>query len=199
MADRLKEVDKRQRLLAVALLVVVLAVLYWLIDDLLISRYRNYEAEIDRLQSRLQTLQRMLATREDLETKLRQIRQDQSINLYALKQASPTLAATDLQQRVETVVESAGGDLISTQILPVADEEGFARVAISIRMNGDTEVLQKVLYELESNKPLVFIDNLQITARTIRQRRRSRDKPPETTVQLTAQFDLAGYIPKIGS
>lgn len=186
--------DNRQRFAALALLIVLLGGMLWLINDWFISRYRNHGVEIDRLQSRLQTLNRMLATRDDLEGKIRQIQQDPSTNIYALKQPSPTLAATDLQQRVETAVESNGGELISTQILPVVEEEGFVRVIISIRMNGNTEVMQKVLHGLESKTPLVFIDNLQITARTIRRRRRSRNTPPETSVQLTAQFDLAGYI-----
>jgi general secretion pathway protein M len=198
MATGLINSDKRQRFVALALLVVVVGGVFWLINDLLISRYRDYGAEIDRLQSRLQTLNRMLATRGDLEAKITQIRQDPSMNIYALKQASPTIAATDLQQRVKEAVESNGGELISTQILPVVEEEGFVQVIISIRMNGDTEIMQKVLHDLESEKPLIFIDNLQITARTVRQRRRSRDTPPETTVQLTAQFDLAGYIRRGG-
>lgn len=198
MATDTNKSDNRQRLAALALLVVVLGGVFLLIDKLFIGPYRNYDAEVDRLQSRLQTLNRMLTTREDLEAKIRQIRQDPSINIYALKQTSPTLAATDLQQRVKEAVESNGGELISTQILPVVEEEGFVQVIISIRMNGDTEIMYKVLHDLESEKPLIFIDNLQITARTVRQRRRSRDTPPETTVQLTAQFDLAGYIRRGG-
>lgn len=198
MATDTHKFTNRHRFAALVLLIVVLGVAFWLINDLLISRYRNYGAEIERLENRLQTLNRMLATREDLEAKITQVRQDPAINIYALKQASPTLAATDLQQRVKEAVESNGGELISTQILPVVEEEGFARVVISIRMNGDTEIMQKVLHDLESEKPLIFVDNLQITARTVRQRRRSRDTPPETTVQLTAQFDLAGYIRRGG-
>ena len=59
------------------------------------------------------------------------------------------------------------------------------------------EVIQKVLYDLESKTPLLFVNNLQVTARTLRRRRysrRNRNTPVETTVQLTVQFELAGYM-----
>ncbi|NJN46349.1 MAG: hypothetical protein HC808_07605 [Candidatus Competibacteraceae bacterium] len=40
----------------------------------------------------------------------------------------------------------------------------------------------------------MFIDNIQIRARPVRQRRRSRTEQPVTQIDLTTQFELAGYM-----
>ncbi len=192
-----QSVSYRHRLTAVGLLFAVLIGIYWFIDGVLIAKYRFYQTNIEELQTRLQIFDNMLATRDELTAKIQQVRQDQSFKTHLLQQVSPTLAATDLQQRVKRVVESSGGELVSTQILPVTEEGGFSRVAINISLTGDMEVIQKMLYDLESKTPLLFVNNLQVTARTLRRRRysrRNRNTPVETTVQLTVQFELAGYM-----
>lgn len=182
------------RLAALTLLLMVLAAVYWLVDQIWVAKYEFYQTEIEKLQDRLQRLQAMSATRESLEAQIERVREDSSVDAYYLQQTSPTLAASQLQQQVKAVVEGNGGSLVSTQILPVTQEDGFPRVAIRVQMTGGTEILWKVLHTLESNRPLLFIDDLRVTARTIR-RRNPRDRSSiETELQLTTQFELAGYL-----
>ena len=180
------------RLTAVALLLITLLGVYWLIARPLVNKYHFYQSNIENLQERLQRLRGMLATRRELEAQIQRVRQDSSVAVYYLKQQSPMLGATDLQQQVKSIVEANGGRLISTQILPVTQEKGFSRVGINVQMTGDTKVLQKIIYALESNRPLLFINNLQVIARTIRYS--GRDNQLGTNLQLTIQFDLAGYL-----
>ncbi|MEZ5584099.1 MAG: type II secretion system protein GspM [Candidatus Competibacteraceae bacterium] len=149
---------------------------------------------MEQLQERLQRANAMVAQRPALEQRINAIKQNDTINAYYLNQASPTIAATDLQQRVKTAVEGNGGELTSVQILPVTTEGAFSKVAIRAQMTGDTEVLRKTFHALESNPPALFIDNIQIRARPIRQRRRSRTEQPITEIRLTTQFELAGYM-----
>lgn len=189
-------VNTHQRILAVLLLALVLAGIHQLVEGVLVAKYQFYATQIQQLQDRLYKLNGMLATRPDLEARLRQLKQDESVQVYFLQQASPTLAATELQQRVKNAVESHGGTLTSTQILPVAEESGFTKVAIRVMLNGDTEGLQKILYDLEAQTPLLFIDNLQISSRQVRQFRQDRRAAPDMSVQLTTQFELIGYLPR---
>ena len=188
------------RVAAVVLLVVVVVGVYSLIDGVLAARYRFYRDHVEELQGRLQRLNSLLATGPELETRIRQVRADSPVDLYTLKPAPPPIAATELQQQVKDVVESNGGNLVSTQILPVNVEGGFSKVTIRVQMTSDTEALEKVLYDLESHEPLLFIDNFQVRARPVRQpRRRLRGNarpPPEAppTVQLTTRFELAGFM-----
>lgn len=179
--------------IAIALLLFVLLAGYWLMARPMIAKYHDYRANIEQLQDRLQRLRRMLASRQALQEQIQQVRQNGVVNSYYLKQSSPTLAATDLQQKVKEIVESNGGSLVSTQILPVTKEGDFSKVAIRVAMTGDTETLQKLSYVLESARPLLFVDDLQIRTRQIRQFNR-RGNTDDTQVQLSIQFDLSGYM-----
>lgn len=187
-------VDSRHRIAALALLIVVLFSGYTLIDQFVIGRYEFYQGNISQLQDRLQRYENMLSMREELEARLLQIKQDNSIDVYYLQQASSVLAAADLQQQVKSAVENNGGNLVSTQILPVSGEGIFSKVAIRVQMTGDTDVLQKTLYYLESARPLLFIDDLQVRGQPIRQRNPNDRNEITLRIQLTTQFELSGYI-----
>jgi len=181
------------RLAAAALLVGVLLIGYWLVDRLFIAKYQYYRTTIAQNQDRLQRLTGILASEQTLETELQQVKKDKAMAAYYIDKPSPTLAATDLQQHIKTVVETNGGELQSTQILPTTQESGLTRVAIRVQMNGDAEVLQKVLHRLESSRPLLFVDNLVINAREIR-RREPGSREIKTSVQMMTTFELAGYM-----
>lgn len=186
--------DNRHRFTALALLFLVLGAGYWLIDRIWIDKYLFYKNNIAAQQDQLQRYNNILALRGDLEARLQQIKQDDSIDAFYLQQTASMLAATDLQQRVKSAVESSGGKLVSTQVLPVVDEEGFSKVSIRVQLTGDTPSLQKALYELETARPLLFIDGLQIRRQPIRQRNPNDRKRSKIKIQLTIQFELSGYI-----
>lgn len=191
---RIDAPSRGHRLAALGLLTLFVVIGYGLVDRVWIARHEYYQSHIEGLQERLQRLRGLLATRQTLESQIRRITQDESIDVFYLQAPSPTLAASQLQQQLKRVVESHGGELISTQILPPVPEEGFSKVAIKVQLTGDTEVFQKVFYTLESNRPLLFIDDLQIRSRIIRRRSPDDRRKIETSVQLTAMFELAGYM-----
>lgn len=180
------------RLLAVSLLLVALLAIYGLIARPLMNRYQYYQSQMESLLDRLQRFERMLGSRQDLEAQIQHIRQDNSFDDYYLKPQSPTLAATDMQQQMKSVVDANAGQVVSTQVLATTQEGNFTRVGINVHLIGDTKVLQKVIYALETMRPWLFIDNLQVRARAIRQR--GRDNQLESSVQLAIQFDLFGYL-----
>ena len=126
------------------------------------------------------------------------IQQDRNITAQYLPQFAPALAAADLQQRVKAVVEAVGGTLRSTQALPPVEEGNAVKVAVNATVSGDTESLQKILYDLESQTPLLFIDNLDVSAREIRQRLPNGRLADYTRVQLNIQFEVSGYLRKEG-
>lgn len=203
------------RLLALALLIVAVAGVSWLVDGVWLNYYRYYQNSIAEAEDRLGRLQRIAAARPALEQQLTEIDRNSDADVYYLAQTAPNLAATELQQQARAVIESNGGRLASTQVLPVENEAGFTRVAIRVQMLvTDLEALQKSLYALESAQPLLFIDEVQMRARQVRkrvprdltanrnlsraERRALRRQPRQVTTetQLTAQFELAGYIRK---
>jgi general secretion pathway protein M len=179
---------------AVGLLLLTLLMAYFATIQPVITKHAFYQENIASMQQRLQKYRQIIASRPALEAELNQLRREQATNAYYLEQQSAPLAATELRKWVKTAVESSGGILMSTQSLPVLENELFPRVGISVRMTGSTETLQKVLYDLESRRPLLFVDHLQVTGRQIR-RRSPRD--PRTIIeetQLTISFELYGYM-----
>ena len=187
------------RLAALLLLALVVSLFYVLVDQLWMGRYRIYQTNAERLLDRLHSLERLAAVRPELENAIQTIRNDQRTATYFLPPAPPALAAADLQQRVKSLVEGAEGTLLSIQALPVVEEGGMVRVAVSAVLQGNVDALQKVLHSLESQVPLLFVDNLEVTARQFRPRLPNGTIAPYTRVQLSSQMEISGYLRKESS
>lgn len=172
--------------------------LYLLVDRVLITRYRYYQDALEQQQGRLEQLERMAAIREPIQQLVMSIQQDRTVIAQYLPQSAPALAAADLQQRVKGVVEAAGGTLQSTQALPPTEEGHAVKVTVSVAMNGNSDSLQKILYDLESQTPLLFLDNLQVSARESRPRLPGGRTANYTRIQLSIQFEVSGYLRKEG-
>ena len=188
--------SQMHRLAALLLLALMMGLFYMLVDRVWIGQYRLYQTNAERLQDRLHNLQRLATARPELEKAIQSIRDDQRTAAYFLPPAPPTLAAADLQQRVKSLVEGSGGSLLSVQALPAVEEGGVVRVAVSIALQGNVDSLQKMLHSLESQVPLLFVDNLEVTARQFRPRLPDGSVAPYTRIQLNGQFEVSGYMRK---
>jgi general secretion pathway protein M len=75
-----------------------------------------------------------------------------------------TIAGASLQERVETAVKSAGGNVLSSQIDLQGPHaaEGFVGLTESLEI--DQAALQPLLYDLEAGMPYLFVENLAIQA-----------------------------------
>jgi hypothetical protein len=56
-------------------------------------------------------------------------------------------------------------------------------------MSGGSEALYKVLYALETERPFLFVDNIDVNARSMRAREGQAE-----TIELMVSFDLFGYM-----
>lgn len=186
------------RLTALLLLALVIGLFYVLVDQLWMGRYLLYQTNAEQLLDRLQQLERLATARPELERAIQELNNDQRTAAYFLPQAPPALAAADLQQRVKVLIEGAGGNLLSVQALPPVEEGGVVRVAVSVTLQGNIDTLQKTLYGLESQVPLLFVDNLQVSARQFRPRLPDGRIAPSIRIQLNTQFEVAGYLRKEG-
>jgi general secretion pathway protein M len=82
-------------------------------------------------------------------------------SLYPADQDA-TLAGNDAQQRIRTVFADSRLDVISIQVLAAKEEEGFDRIPIDLRVEGDLTGLQNALAVLAAQKPLVLVDEATI-------------------------------------
>lgn len=184
--------------LAALLLLLALLVLLALGGRLWLGQRQFYQAHIEQLQDRLLRLQRMAALKPQLEQVIADLRADQSNAAQFLPGNAPPLAAAELQQRVKRTVEAAGGELLSAQVLPVVEEGGVLRISIGVGVQCGVSALQGILYTLETQQPLLFIDNLELSARLFRPRLPNNEIANYTRVQLNAQFEVSGYLPREG-
>jgi general secretion pathway protein M len=159
----------------------------------LVDIAREYGETVDDLQFRLQRYQKVAAEKGDLLAKLEQIKAAGQQDERFITRDTAALASADLQSMVKEIVSQAGGELTSTQVIPERKEENFTRIAVKIRVNGSTNVLRDVLHSIETSKPMLFVENLNI--RPIRMPRNPAAKQSQPVVdKLSVDFDVIGYM-----
>lgn len=106
----------------------------------------------------------------------------------------PAIIAANLQKKLKTIVESNGGNLVSTHAITGKDDGGHAKVTIKVHMQVDMNALQAVLYNLTTNKPLLFIDNILIQRRHVSRKRKNKNSGKGEV-----RFDVTGYLDSAAS
>ncbi|MEJ1159971.1 type II secretion system protein GspM [Prosthecomicrobium sp. N25] len=106
---------------------------------------------------------------------------------------SETIAAAGMQQRVRGLIEAAGGQVFSAQIL-FRSEEGDPdrRVELQVVFEAGIEAVQKALYRIETEAPFGFVDELSIQpARTDGEAEADPGRLLRTTVTVTSHWRRA--------
>jgi general secretion pathway protein M len=186
MIDALTQ--KQRQLLALAILAAVLALIFTLMVAPLWAVNRHYSNTIDRLDSRLEILQRTAAAGGELRTQHEQLKRSLASNRHYLKSTSEALAAANLQGIITRLAGSSGMEVLSTQILPTSEEAGFTRVMLKVRMRGNLDNTVKLFHKLETGQPYLFLDNVSV--RSFNRSRRNIN----ITQMLNVDFDLIAYM-----
>ncbi len=151
-----------------------------------------YADSIGDLEFRLQRYRKIAAEKKIWLDRLDQIKQQGESNANFIARNTAALASADLQTMIKQTVTDAGGELISTQVIPDKQEEKFTRIAVKVRMSGSMEVLRDVLYALETEQPVLFVDNLNL--RSMRFQRNPATRQYQASSKLSIDFDVIGYM-----
>lgn len=73
-------------------------------------------------------------------------------------------AAALMQSELIRMIERAGGRAGSVRVLPSQDDRALTKVSVNIALQATTVSLRKFLFELETTTPLIFVDQLEISA-----------------------------------
>lgn len=180
--------DSQRRLLAIALAIALLGVVaaaialptWWL--------NQRYDRALADFGDQLVRHQRIVATRDAAEATLNSLRARQTGRLF-LRSASPTVAASELQDLARAAIESNGARLISVQIPPSREEGRYRIVTINVQLSATGPALRRILHSLESSQPLVLVDSV-----TIRQSVGTGFRPaPGTEPEMFVQMELVGH------
>jgi general secretion pathway protein M len=186
----------RNKALAIAILCGMVVLVIGLLAFPIWSINKHYSEKIVVLETRLQILSHDIQSGEKLEAEYQRLLSGNSTDKRYLKSQSDALAAAELQRIVKISIVPAGGEILSTQIVPNTQKEGTQKVSLKVRMKAELKALVKVFYQLETGYPLLFIDSFTIRSRSVGARRVINRNP---TAQLAARmldvdFQVSGYI-----
>jgi general secretion pathway protein M len=181
--------DKNRRSLALGLLVIAVVVFFIVIVFPLQQLFNNYDSSIGELEFRLGKLQQTAQLQTSLTKQLEQLQDANNKSRDLINGESAALAGANLQELIKEVLRSTGNVLESSQMLPVVFEEDLQSIAIRIHFSSSVASLQKALYTLENNRPLLFVDELSIKIS------RSATQPSDIkrVVMLNVTLDIYGY------
>lgn len=180
----------QSRALAIVLLLALFALLVALIYVPLQRAHRHYDSAIEDRLDRTSRYLRIAGQRQDVEANIALIKKRNASRFY-LKASAPALAAAEVQQMAQAIIESNGLKVDSTQITAHKDEGTRRKVAVSFQLRGPLPAVQKGLYELESALPYLYVDNLVVRSNVTRGRAFTPVPGVEPDVQV--QFDLYAF------
>ena len=197
--NKLKELDLfrpelHERWLALGLLMVVLIMSVLVFFTPLINKGLELIDDKNNLVIKLQQYERILAKKETITANMADITSQHETQGYFNSQETDALASAEMQEFIKKTIVEAGGQLSSTQALPINDKENFNRITVRVRMTGNSHVLRTVLYKIETSKPLIIID--QIDIRPMRGIRNRTTRQIELSNELNVNFQAVCFMRK---
>ncbi len=169
------------------LLLVVVAFYLVLIQPALTIKSENRE-RIDNLIFQLNKFSNAKIQIEQLKHEINNITENDVNKGNFLEGGVPAIIGANLQKKLKTIIEANGGNLVSTHAIAGNVDDAHPKVTIKVHMQVDMKALQAVLYNLTTNKPFLFTDNLLIQRRQISSRRNNRNSG-----LVEVRFDVIGY------
>ncbi len=157
----------QSRALAIALLLVLLALLAVLVYVPWQRAHLHYDTAIEDRLDRTSRYLRVAAQRRNVEANIA-LTTKRDAGRYYLKASSPALAAAEVQQMAQAIIEANELKVESTQIATHKDDGPRRKVAVDFQLRGKLPALQKALYELETALPYLYVDNLVIRSSVAR-------------------------------
>ncbi len=178
------------RLAAIGLLAAVVAAVAVFAVLPSFDAYDDTEAALVLAEEQTAGFERVARLRTTYEARLEELTARDSASQVYVQGSTDALAAANLQDKVNAIIEQHGGTVRSTQILAAEDDGEFRRVSVRVQFSASTESLFRAVHSLETARPFVFIDHLDIRNRRTRRRASRQTDNPALNVSL----DLFGFV-----
>ena len=183
-----------QRWLAVGLLVAAILIVSLVVIVPVVSKGMELHEAKNNLAFRLQQYERILARKDAVIASMNAIKEQHQERGLLNRQGTGALASAEVQEFIKKTIVEAGGQLSSTQALPVTSKNEFSRITVSVRMTGNSEVLRAVLYKIETATPLIIIN--QIDVRPLRGVRNRTTRQVGPSNELNINFQAVSFMRK---
>jgi len=187
--------QRSSRLTAVLLLAITVILVYLLCFHWFVGEHLSYADEVSALREQLARFEAAAAQREPLQAQLASVRQGRTDANLFLEQGDFNEAAAALSERLGQMVaaqDDPNCQIVSRQPVRPRVQERYERVTVNVRMRCRVEYLLDILYRLESEAPLVIIDDLNIIRP--RARRRVGTRVVDVAEELDIRFNMLGYL-----
>jgi general secretion pathway protein M len=150
---------------------------------------RHYDDAISSRTDYLERYQHIIASADKIRAALDLVKKSNG-RMHFLKNTNAALAASEIQETAKNLIDANGGKLISMQIVPAKDEDGYQRITVNMQLTGTMAALRQILYAVETMQPYLLVDNI-----SIRSIANSAFRPPPDGSQpdMIIGFDLSGY------
>lgn len=176
---------RARRLLAIALLLGVAAVVWFGAVEPLRAWRAAAEARLAETEAALARHRAIAARADEIAAEAAALREIATREALFLPGATEGQAAAALQEAIKAAANAAGARPDSVQALETTEDAGLLRVAMRVRLSADVASLQKLLYALEADRPIVLLENLYVRARSLRADGDERN--------LDVRFDVVGF------
>jgi general secretion pathway protein M len=202
--------QQMQRWLAVGLLLASVLIVILAVITPVVNKGLELHEDKNSLAFKLQQYERILARKDAVIENMSALKEQYQARGLLNKQSTGALASAELQEFIKRTIVEAGGQLSSTQALPVSafspgngrgskstqpnTKNEFNRITVSVRMTGSSKVLRSVLYKIETSMPLIIINQIEI--RPVRGVRSRATRQIELSNELDINFQAVSFMRK---
>ena len=176
--------------LSLLILLALLGMLWLLLLRPAFDSRQAFAARVADMQAQYRRFAVAAAQTEHLRATVAALRQNGSPRRGFLTENTAALAAADLQNHIKRLIEDTGGALISAQVMPQGEQEQviFPRVGIRVRMRGGMDTVQRLLYRVAADGPVLLLDNILL------QNPHGGGHAAQEAARLEIRFDVTGFI-----
>ena len=187
MIDKLH--NKQQRQLAIGLLAAAIIAVLAITAGPVWMANASRQATLDDAYERLQRYQQISARDQELLPQYEEQLRTQRAAGNHLRSETSAVAGAELQKLLKEITSRSKAQILSTQLLPVTEEQGFLRVALKVRLRGELQPILQSLYDIETDDVYMFVDGLALRDNMV-------GRTNSTYRPMDAEFELVAYMPE---
>lgn len=155
--------------------------------------------KIGSLKEKLSIYKRILSAKKNVKSELEDYRKNPPGKDFYLYSESESLALAALQNIVRKTVEKHGAVVVSTNTVSQKKNKDVKNglsnaLTVMVKMRSEIEALQRIFFDLETSKPLMVLDRLQIDSSKRRGRDKDKDKDKDKKRLLVVQFTVTCFF-----
>lgn len=152
----------RQRLIALALGIITLVLIFLLVIVPIWSSIAIQEDRIAMLRRQAHKLEALAAAAPDYEEAAKKISSNADVSALTFAASQPSVGVADLQAALNKIFSAAGVTVNTSQALPETTGDGLTKIAVQTNLELDLAALVRALHAVATARPLLKIEKFTI-------------------------------------